>query len=92
MAGASCITAELHYTSAQSSAEVKLGTCKSGDTTSSGGMVSRLLSDLAYSLTKECCKTGVLPFPSPQALIQLWYKDKERVPGCFAPLFAKGSD
>lgn len=54
-------------------------------------MVSRLLSDLAYSLTKKNCPTGALPIPSPQALIQLWYKDKDRVPGCFVPPFAKGS-
>lgn len=91
VAGVSCITAELHYTSAQSSAEVKLGTCKPRDTTSNGRMVSTLWSDLAYSLTKKSCQTGALAFPSPQALIQLWYKDKDRVPGCFAALFAEGS-
>lgn len=90
MAGVSCVTAEGYYTSAQSLAEVKLGICKSGDTISNDGMVNRLLSDLAYSLTKRSCQTGAMLFPSSQALIRLWYKDKDRVPGCFVPLFAEG--
>lgn len=76
VAGVSCITTEVHYTSVQFSAEVKLGTCKSGDTTSNDGMVNKLLSDLAYSLTKKSCQTGALLFPSSQALTQCGTKTR----------------
>lgn len=54
-------------------------------------MVNKLLSDLAYSLTKKSFQTGALLFPSSQALTQLWYKDKNRVPGCLVLLFVEGS-